>query len=114
MPMSRRMLSMLAAATLLAAGPAWALDDAAYSTMNRTAIEQHILPRYDALAGATAKLDGQAKAFCAAPAPASLGPLRNAYNGAVDAWQDIQHVTFGPVDLFFRTHRTPFRPAQSG
>src|SRR3546814_6764595 len=71
MPMSRLMLSMLAAATLLAAGPALALDDAAYSTMNRTAIEQHILPRYDALAG--------------------------------DAWQDIQHVTFGPVDLFFRS-----------
>src|SRR3546814_7072608 len=70
MPMSRLMLSMLAAATLLAAGPALALDDAAYSTMNRTAIEQHILPRYDALAGATAQLDGQAKAFCAAPAPA--------------------------------------------
>lgn len=108
--MSRLMLSVFAAAILLVTGPAMALDDAAYGKMNRTAIEQHILPRYDALASATTKLAEQAKAFCAAPSSAGLGPLRDAYNGAVDAWQGIQHVTFGPVDLFFRSQRIAFWP----
>ena len=107
--MFRLFLFLFAAATLMA-GPAMALDDAAYTRMNRTAIEQHILPRYTALATATAKLQEQTKNFCTAPSQAGLVPLRTAYNGAVDAWQDVQHIQFGPVELFFRSQRIAFWP----
>lgn len=92
-------------------GPAKALDMQAYETLNRTAVEGHILPRYDALAAATAKLEQASKSFCTAPASErQIETLRQAYHYAADAWQDIQHVRFGPIDLFFRSQRFAFWP----
>lgn len=90
--------------------PALALDTAAYRAINRNAVERHILPRYDALAAAMAGLAAESRRFCAAPSGSGLAPLQQAYNTAVDAWQDIQHVRFGPIDLFFRSQRIAFWP----
>jgi len=108
--MMRYLALSIVAAMFAAAAPAMALDDAIYTTLNKAAVEQHILPRYDAMATAMAKLGAQAKSFCAAPSQAGLAPLRAMYNGAVDAWQGIQHVRFGPVDLYFRSQRIAFWP----
>ncbi|WP_374466717.1 imelysin family protein [Ferrovibrio sp.] len=92
-------------------GPAKALDMKDYDALNRAAVDGHVLPRYDALAAATAKLEQTAKAFCAAPAAdRRIESLQQAYHDAADAWQDIQHVRFGPVDLFFRSQRFAFWP----
>lgn len=92
-------------------GPAKALDMQVYDAVNRAAVERHVLPRYDSLAAATAKLEQTAKAFCTMPAAErQVGILHQAYHDAVDAWQDIQHVRFGPVDLFFRSQRFAFWP----
>lgn len=92
------------------AGPAHALSDADYIALNKAAVEQHVLPRYDRLAAATARLDSEAKNFCSAPAADKLAGLQARYNETADAWQDIQHVRFGPVDLFFRSQRIAFWP----
>ncbi|WP_298728011.1 imelysin family protein [uncultured Ferrovibrio sp.] len=94
----------------LAAGQAEAVTDADYTALNKAAIEQHILPRYERMQEAASKLDDEAKAFCAAPAEAKLTNLQAAYHGMTDAWQDIQHVRFGPIDLFFRSQRIAFWP----
>lgn len=92
-------------------GPARALDVQTYQALNRAAVEGHVLPRYDALAAVTAKLEQTSKAFCAAPtSERRIETLQQAYHDAADAWQDIQHVRFGPIDLFFRSQRFAFWP----
>lgn len=92
-------------------GPAIALEAKAYDAINRAAVGGHVLPRYDALVAATAKLEQVSRTFCAMPAAGrTIETLQQAYHDATDAWQDIQHVRFGPIDLFFRSQRFAFWP----
>ncbi len=104
-------LSLLALA-LLAAPSARALTDAEYSALNQRAIEQHLRPRYEVLAAATATLAANAERFCQSPTSEKLPELQSSYHAATDAWQDVQHVRFGPVELFFRSQRIAFWPDQ--
>lgn len=90
--------------------PAAALDDTAYASLNKAAVEQHILPRYEQMQAAMAALGRATAAYCSAPDTGKIGNLRAAYHAGVDAWQSIQHVRFGPVDLFFRSQRIAFWP----
>ncbi|MFN4310873.1 MAG: imelysin family protein [Ferrovibrio sp.] len=97
--------------SLFLQAPAQALEPEAYAVINRNAIERHVLPRYDALADATSRLETMARTFCATPAAErKIDALRQAYHDAADAWQDIQHIRFGPIDLFFRSQRFAFWP----
>lgn len=95
---------------LFTANPGHAVEAEAYAALNKASIEKHILPRYDALVTATAELNTAAKAFCTAPATKPIADLQAAFGKAMDAWQDIQHVRFGPVDWFFRSQRFAFWP----
>jgi predicted lipoprotein len=106
----RLIASALAVLLLLTAHPGHAVEASTYAVLNKTAIEKHILPRYDVLVTATAGLNTAAKAFCAAPATRPLADLQAAFGQTMDAWQDIQHVRFGPVDWFFRSQRFAFWP----
>lgn len=106
----RFIASILTVLLLLAVRPGHAVEASAYAALNKAAIEKHILPRYDALVTATARLNTAAKAFCAAPASNPLADLQAAFGQTMDAWQDIQHVRFGPVDWFFRSQRFAFWP----
>ncbi|MCW0236452.1 MAG: imelysin family protein [Ferrovibrio sp.] len=100
----------LAALLAFAAAPVRAVEADTYAALNKAAVETHILPRYDALVTATAALDGAAKTYCAAPAAKPIADLQGAFGQTMDAWQDIQHVRFGPVDWFFRSQRFAFWP----
>lgn len=95
---------------LLLADPAAALPESAYAKLNEVAIAQHVLPRYRAFAQASAAMHGEVETFCKAPDAADVSRLQQAYRDAAGAWQDIQHVRFGPVDLFFRSQRIAFWP----
>lgn len=81
-----------------------------YRKLNMALIERHVVPRYKALATATAAMSGNAEAFCKAPDAAGLASFKAAFLKSVDAWQAIQHVRFGPVDLFMRSMRMAFWP----
>lgn len=94
---------------IVAAGSALAADPD-YRAINADATTRHILPRYAALADATGKLDVAARAFCVAPAPAKIAPLQDAWRKGMAAWQDAQHLRFGPVDYFNRLPRFAFWP----
>lgn len=59
---------------------------------------------------ATAGLNDAAKNYCAAAATKPVADLQAAFGNAMDAWQDIQHVRFGPIDWFFRSQRFAFWP----
>jgi predicted lipoprotein len=106
----RLIVPVFAILLAMTAMPAHAADADTYAALNRAAVEKHILPRYDGLAVAMADLHAVATAYCAAPASRPIAELQAAFGTAMDAWQDIQHVRFGPIDWFFRSQRFAFWP----
>ena len=107
-----RFLAILAVllAALPAARPAQAIDAGAYKQLNSDLVTHHVIPRYAALETALAGFDQAAGAYCAAPSNAGFVALRTAYGAASDAWQGVQHIRFGPVDLFMRQQRFAMWP----
>lgn len=99
---------------LLAPAAAAAPDEAAYASVNAALVEHHVLPRYERLAKATADFAAAADAYCAEPAAERLEQLRGGFHDAMDAWMGIQHIRFGPAELFMRAYRLHFWPQVQG
>lgn len=78
--------------------------------VNRALVDQHIVPRYEQLAAATARLDERSRVLCAAPDPERLVAVREQFQLTMDAWMGVQHVRFGPVDLYLRYNRFQLWP----
>jgi len=76
--------------------------------------DEHIIPAYEVLAQATAGLNEQATAFCTRPDAAALRSLREHFHDAMDAWQSIQHIRFGPVEFLMRNYRYELWPDKRG
>ncbi|WP_119419259.1 imelysin family protein [Desertibaculum subflavum] len=110
MPSALLRLVLVLVAMGCARAVAAAPTDADYRRLNEALVTGHILPRQDKLAEATKALAAEAGRFCAAPTAASLGTMRDAFDRAVDAWQGVQHVRFGPIELFMRNMRLAFWP----
>ncbi|MEL6318446.1 MAG: imelysin family protein [Pseudomonadota bacterium] len=104
----RRLRSLAAAglAALLSSGPAAAEPD--HDAIAARAASEHVRPRVTALAEATAALRDAAAEGCAS---AELAPL---YHAAFDAWVDVQHVAFGPIESGDRRFATQFWPDSRG
>ena len=86
---------------------AWAAPD--YARLNADAVRTHVVPRYEALAAATGRLDEAARTFCDGNRT-DAAALREAWRGAMAAWEDVQHVRFGPAEWFNRVSRFAFWP----
>lgn len=76
--------------------------------------DDYIVPGYQRLAETTRVLDARAATFCAAPAQATLEQLRQSFNDAMDAWQAIRIIRFGPVTYFTRDARFELWPDKRG
>ena len=107
----------LLACALLAAeatGPAHAapsMED--FARLNQTLVDGDLLPRYAAFAAAGEVLDEALRRDCADGAlddPASW----EAYHGMTDGWMAVQHLRFGPSELFLRADRVQFWPDKRG
>jgi hypothetical protein len=85
-------------------------DQATLAVMNAAIINGHILPAYRTFAAAGAALAAAAKAYCTVPDAAGLTKLRAAFGDASDGWQGVQHLRFGPSELFMRSSRLMFWP----
>ncbi len=72
------------------------------------ALNDHILPGYQAFADATAALDESARSDCGADA------LRPAYNAAFDAWLGVSHLHLGPAEDHGRSLTIAFWPDPKG
>ena len=114
-----RIFPALALVLLILAGTASALraqDIAAadYARVIAALVEHHALPRYERLERATNAFAAEAEAFCAGPSDDGRARLRERFHEAMDAWMGVQHLRFGPVDLFMRGYRFYFWPQARG
>lgn len=98
---------------ICSARTAEAIPPDAYARVNEALVAHHVLPRYERLAGATADLaDATANSCGASPGQTAL--LRDHYHAAMDAWMGVQHLRFGPAELFMRSYRLYFWPQARG
>lgn len=99
-------LASLQIQTVQAATP----SDADYRTLNRALVANHVIVRQQALAQHTATLAQTVDTWCTQPGDETRAALDAAWKSATDAWQGIQHVRFGPVELYMRAMRMSFWP----
>lgn len=85
----------------------------AYARANQGLLEQHVLPRYERLVAAMAGLTDAAASSCGSSSE-QVELLRDRYHAAMDAWMAVQHLRFGPVELFMRAYRLYFWPQARG
>ncbi len=105
-------LFLTTCALLLTAMPARAEPD--YRAMTLAAVDLAVVPGYESFRDRAAALDRSAGEFCASPDARDLEPLRRAFHGAMDAWQSVQLVSYGPVEEFHRGQRVHFWPDKKG
>jgi predicted lipoprotein len=97
----RTMIFLVSALAMAAAAAA----EPDYRAINADAVRRHVLPRYTALAEASAALEAATRSHCADPAA-----LREPWRRAMAAWQGAQHLRFGPIEYFNRAQRFAFWP----
>ncbi|MAN79960.1 MAG: hypothetical protein CMM77_00700 [Rhodospirillaceae bacterium] len=100
--------ALLLAVTL--ASPARAADTIDYGAINAAIVKDHLLPRYHAFSEKTAALVDAAGNLCPAPEPAALAAAREAFHGALDAWQEVEHLRQGPAATADTHIRVKFWP----
>lgn len=108
-----RVLSALLLVITLAAAASssvCAASEENYRRLNQSIVASHIVPRYQAFATAAEALADEADRACASRPAAALEPLKDAFVTAMDSWQSVQHIRFGPVEFFSRASRIAFWP----
>ena len=90
------------------------IEPAAYARLNAALVESHVLPRYARLAAATEALATAARDVCTSGGAAGRVRAQARFHDAMDAWMGVQHLRFGPVELFMRAHRFYFWPQARG
>ncbi|MEJ8562163.1 imelysin family protein [Yoonia sp. GPGPB17] len=93
-------------ACTVAALPAFA----SAQTITTDIVENHILPRFNALGASGQALSDAATRDCTATST----PLRAAYGTAFDAWIAVSHMRFGPTETEDRAFALAFWPDSRG
>ncbi|WP_067868551.1 imelysin family protein [Neptuniibacter marinus] len=78
--------------------------------LNQAAVNEHILPSYNALAEKSKTLAMASASLCAAPSEENLRNAEAHFIDTLNAWQGIQHVQFGPIELLMRNFTIQFWP----
>jgi len=105
-------LLLLMARPVAAAGGA--VPESDYARINAALLEHHVMPRYERLHDAARDLAAAAAGFCDGAGESGRTGLLQRYHDAMDAWMGIQHIRFGPVELFLRSYRFYFWPEARG
>ncbi|MBA4743019.1 MAG: imelysin family protein [Azoarcus sp.] len=99
---------VIAAALLPFVASAATLQSDHYRRLNIELVDAQVVPGYGRLADSAAALHARAARYCSDEA--SLDEVREAWGTAFDAWQGVQHLRFGPIELFMRGMRMQFWP----
>lgn len=78
--------------------------------LNQSIISGHILPGYKVLAQHAEKLERSTARLCQSPTQQNLVASQQQFTATLAAWQGIQHVTFGPIELLMRSYSIQFWP----
>lgn len=89
---------------------AFAPSLATADTLLRAAVDEHVLPRFEALAQKSAALEAACQRNCAR----DDADLRAAYSAAFDAWILASHLRFGPTEVDNRGFALAFWPDSRG
>lgn len=90
------------------------LNETDYAKINIALVKSHVLPRYFQLAIAADEFEEAVNSFCSAPGAEEFSLMRSRFHYAMDAWMGVQHIDFGPIELFMRNHRFYFWPQARG
>ncbi|KAF0224522.1 MAG: putative periplasmic [Rhodospirillaceae bacterium] len=93
---------------LTASGPAWAAPD--YAGILAAGADGPMLAGYRAFQARATTLEQDVQSLCAAPIPASVETARAGFHAAMDSWQKVQWIGYGPVEAFHRGQRVQFWP----
>lgn len=108
---SRVIIGFIAAVLAILALPVLAASDPAAVAQRIQAA--HTAPGYATLGTATKTLAVSVKEVCAAEGR-NQDAVRDAFNGAMDAWQSVQHIRNGAITAFDQHARLQFWPDKRG
>ena len=110
-PTALLILLVLSAAPVSGGKP---IAPADYARINAALVETHVLPRYARLSAATEAFAAAAREFCAGDDPSDGDRVRTRFHDTMAAWMGVQHLRFGPAELFMRADRFHFWPQARG
>ena len=84
-----------------------------FDALNEAAVADYLLPRYAAFAAAGESLDDALRQDCA-DSQLDATESGEAFHDMMDAWMAVQHLRFGPSELFLRADRIQFWPDRRG
>jgi len=85
-----------------------------WTEVNLSVTDYQVIPAYAAFDRAAQGLGRAAGGFCGDINADSLSAFRNGYHAAMDAWQGIQHIQFGPITYFYWNFRLQYWPDEKG
>ncbi len=85
-----------------------------FAHVNAALADNHVRPRYGTLLLRATEFEGAAERLCTRPGPMTMHEARSAFHALMDAWMDVEHLRFGPAELFLRTSRFHFWPEARG
>lgn len=107
------MKSLLLALPLLFSGTV-AAQSMEWTEINLALTDAVVIPDYNAFAAAATGMNQQAQGFCSSVTPQSLAELQSAFHQAMDKWQAVQHIQFGPITYFNWNYRLQYWPDDNG
>lgn len=99
---------MLMAGLLTASGSAWAAPD--YAGILAAGADGPMIAGYRDFQAKVTLLDQGVQTLCTGATPASLEIARTGFHAAMDSWQKVQWIGYGPVEAFHRGQRVQFWP----
>lgn len=81
-----------------------------WKDLNLAITDAVIIPAYEQFARSTAPLVKDADGFCTALTTDNLAKLQQDFQQAMDGWQNVQHIQFGPITYFNWNYRLQFWP----
>ena len=110
--MRRGLLALIVGLVSLSTGKAQ--EPPTFETLNRALSDEVVIPAYERHAQAMAGLEAATHTFCDDPTDAKLAATKDAYHRAMDAWQEAQPISFGPISWKARASRVQFWPDKGG
>ena len=81
-----------------------------FDQVNSALVDSHVLTNYQQLANQTKELASIVELSCGGNDRIAIEPLRQEFHDVMDAWMAVEHLNFGPIELFLRNHRMYFWP----